>query len=80
MYEVSCPELDFLVDHMKKVEGVLGARMMGGGFGGSTINLVHKSEVATIKADVSKQYQNAYSMEPEFIDVHISEGAGIITS
>ncbi len=80
LYEVSSPELDFLVDLIREMEGVLGARMMGGGFGGSTINLVHKSKVATIKADISRQYQNVYSMEPEFIDVHISEGAGMITA
>src|SRR5690606_13512087 len=42
-YEVSCPELDFLVDYVKSFPEVIGARMMGGGFGGCTINLVKKS-------------------------------------
>ena len=40
LYEVSCPELDFLVDFSKKYDEVIGARMMGGGFGGCTINLI----------------------------------------
>lgn len=79
-YEVSCPELDFLVDRTKELDGVLGARMMGGGFGGSTINLVHKSKVPTIKAEITKQYKNSFSIEPEFIDVRISDGAEIITT
>ena len=39
-YEVSCPELDFLVDQVRDDDDVIGARMMGGGFGGCTINLV----------------------------------------
>lgn len=42
LYEVSCPEIDLLVDFAKNFEGVIGARVMGGGFGGCTINLVHK--------------------------------------
>src|SRR5690606_28491398 len=44
-YEVSCIELDFLVDHVKKNPAVLGSRMMGGGFGGCTINLIKKDQV-----------------------------------
>ncbi len=43
-YEVSCKELDFLVDYVKPNAAVIGARMMGGGFGGCTINLVKKDE------------------------------------
>ncbi|RPD90076.1 galactokinase, partial [Aureibaculum marinum] len=45
LYEVSCPELDFLVDFSKKYDEVIGARMMGGGFGGCTINIIHRDAV-----------------------------------
>ena len=48
---VSCKELDFLVDQTKKIDGVIGARMMGGGFGGCTVNLVHCNETS---ATISK--------------------------
>src|SRR5690606_34247278 len=49
-YEVSCPELDFLVEESRNVEGVLGARMMGGGFGGCTINLVRREAADKFEA------------------------------
>lgn len=60
LYEVSCPELDFLVDYTKNLEYVVGSRMMGGGFGGCTINLVHKDAVDDFVAHVSKSYQSHY--------------------
>ncbi len=55
-YEVSCVELDTLVEIARSVPGVLGARMLGGGFGGCTINLVHTSAVEPLRQEVGEQY------------------------
>ena len=55
-YEVSCPELDALVEIAHQVPGFLGARMLGGGFGGCTINLVHTNAVETLSQAVNQQY------------------------
>jgi galactokinase len=56
LYEVSCPELDFLVAAVKDNENVIGARMMGGGFGGCTINIIKKTAVDIITNEVAKKY------------------------
>ena len=53
-YEVSCAELDFLVNTVKAEKAVIGSRLMGGGFGGCTINLIKKGEEETIKTKLSK--------------------------
>lgn len=58
LYAVSCPELDFLVDHTRALDHVAGARMMGGGFGGCTINLVAKDAMEEFVADISRSYLN----------------------
>src|SRR6266702_3486553 len=55
-YEVSCLELDTLVEIARQVPGVLGARMLGGGFGGCTINLVRDVSVETLRQAVEQQY------------------------
>jgi galactokinase len=55
-YEVSCSELDFLVDHVKNIPQVLGARMMGGGFGGCTINLVKEEFVDELIENITEEY------------------------
>jgi len=55
-YEVSCPELDFLVEFAKGKPGVLGARMMGGGFGGCTINLVEEKAIGSLIETAGKTY------------------------
>ena len=57
MYEVSCDELDFLVDFVRNNDGVPGARMMGGGFGGCTINLVREDTIPGLVKEISAQYQ-----------------------
>ena len=61
-YEVSCKELDFLVDHVKLIPGVVGARMMGGGFGGCTINLVQEDVIEKLIKDVSIAYEAAMKL------------------
>ncbi len=55
LYEVSCKELDLLVDLVKDDPNVLGARMMGGGFGGCTINLVKEEAAADMAERISKK-------------------------
>ena len=61
-YEVSCKELDFLVEHVKAIPGVIGARMMGGGFGGCTINLVEEDIIEKTIKDVSIAYDAAMKL------------------
>ena len=78
-YEVSCAELDFLVSLVKGVPGVYGARMMGGGFGGCTINLVAKDQVADIGTLVRKQYKNKFNHDPDMYEISLSEGTNIVT-
>ena len=75
-YEVSCKELDQLVDIARKVPGVLGSRMMGGGFGGCTITLIEKSKVADFEQAVKLSYKTPDGREPEIYEVVIGDGAG----
>ena len=61
-YEVSCKELDFLVKQTEMYDGILGARMMGGGFGGCTINLIKKNDIEDIVAKIKKNYKDSYGI------------------
>ena len=73
-YEVSCDEIDFLVDAVQHEKTVLGSRMMGGGFGGCSINLVEKgTEEALIKI-ISERYADAFGIELKAYKVKISKG------
>lgn len=78
LYEVSCDELDLLVDLVKDNPNVLGARMMGGGFGGCTINLVKKESVEDLIAEVSASYQAKTGSEMLNYIVKIEDGTSII--
>lgn len=78
MYEVSCEELDFLVDLAKSNSDVLGARMMGGGFGGCTINLIHKSATDDFIAGVKKKYYSEFNKNCTVYHVKLSDGTSII--
>ncbi|MBQ9466678.1 MAG: galactokinase [Muribaculaceae bacterium] len=73
-YEVSCEELDFLNDIAKRM-GVTGSRIMGGGFGGCTINLVKNELYDAFIAEAKKCFNEKYGHEPVVIDVVISDGA-----
>lgn len=73
-YEVSCPELDFLNDVAKSC-GVTGSRIMGGGFGGCTINLVSDELYDNFIATAKKSYKEKFGKEPVVIDVVIGDGA-----
>ncbi len=74
-YAVSCPELDFIVDIAKTHSGVLGARMMGGGFGGCVISLVEKPALEGYLADVGGKFAAKFGERPRVIDVVIGDGA-----
>lgn len=78
-YMVSCGELDLLVKTASRVSGVAGSRMMGGGFGGCTINLVAEPSVETFKQQLSEAFHKTYGSLPEFYDVNTSDGAGLIS-
>jgi galactokinase len=77
-YKVSCEELDFLVDSAKECPNVLGARMMGGGFGGCTINLVKKHEFKVFKKDIARKFRNKFKKECSVYSVKLSEGAHLV--
>jgi galactokinase len=77
-YEVSCKELDFLVDHVRKMPQVLGARMMGGGFGGCTINLVKEEFVEELIKNVSLAYDQKMQKELTTYIASTEDGASLI--
>ncbi len=73
-YEVSCEELDFLNDVVREC-GVTGSRIMGGGFGGCTINLVENDKVDKFVEEAKKRFNEKYGHEPQVYPVVISDGA-----
>jgi galactokinase len=77
-YEVSCPELDALVDAAAGLPGVYGARMTGGGFGGCTINLVDVEQAQRFERDISSAYQAKTGIHPQIFLSKASEGAGAV--
>lgn len=74
LYEVSCKELDFLVEKTKNLDYVLGSRMMGGGFGGCTINLVHKDKVEELVENLSAAYDEKFDLQLTSILTTIGDG------
>jgi galactokinase len=76
-YEVSCHELDIMVDLAMQQPGVLGARMTGGGFGGCTINLVNADESDQFRKNVAEAYQAATGHRPDIYVCEASQGVGI---
>ena len=77
-YEVSCKELDFLVDEVKHLPFVVGARMMGGGFGGCTINLIKEDAIDTIDEQLTKEYKQVAKLDLSTYVVETSDGTGIV--
>lgn len=75
LYEVSCPELDFLADLAKERPEVAGARMMGGGFGGCTINLVKTDRVDDFISFIQSRYKDNFGKVPEVYVTSIEDGA-----
>jgi len=77
-YEVSCPELDFLVSSAKNLDGVLGARLMGGGFGGCTINLVRKEAKEKFLKEIIKAYFRQFRLQAEYYFVRPVDGTMVV--
>lgn len=77
-YEITCPEIDFLARLTQKMPYVLGARMMGGGFGGCTINVVEEDKVEEFKQIITEQYQSKFKKSPSIYEVAIGNGASIL--
>lgn len=78
LYEVSCAELDFLVDFVKDNAAVPGARMMGGGFGGCTINIIANEAIETITAQIKPAYEAAMQKELKIYIAQIGSGTSIV--
>lgn len=74
-FEVSCSELDFLELQAKSTTGILGARMMGGGFGGCLLTLLKTSEIPNFKTTIQEAYYNTFQLTPDFIEVSLGSGA-----
>ena len=75
-YQITVPELDTLVQLAQGQEGGLGARMMGGGFGGCTINLMKKEEKTATIAAIVQPYEQTYGLAPEVYELSLSNGVG----
>jgi galactokinase len=78
-YEVSCEELNFLVESAQAIEGVYGARMTGGGFGGCTVNLVDPAVDGKFQIEIVKRYRDRFSITPRVYRCRPSAGASEVT-
>lgn len=79
LYAVSCKELDFLIDQVHDKKEVIGARMMGGGFGGCTINLVEKNSVEKLIEDIKPQYEREMQLPLDWYVTSIEDGTAILS-
>lgn len=77
-YEVSCPELDLMVELASRQKGIYGARMTGGGFGGCTINLVDTTHADTFRREISDAYEESTGLYPQTYACSAAGGAGPI--
>jgi len=77
-YEITCPEIDFMADFANAHEDLLGARMMGGGFGGCTLNLIKKGREAAFIEALNEAYMDQFNQEITPIQVNISDGVSLI--
>lgn len=78
LYEVSCPELDFLVEFSKGYNEVIGSRVMGGGFGGCTINIIHEDAVEKFTKEAEKAYFEKFNIKLTAFEANPSEGTSIV--
>jgi galactokinase len=74
-YEVSCKELDIMVDIASALPGVYGARMTGGGFGGCTVNIVRNESVDAFQTQIAARYENATGRNPAIYITGAAEGS-----
>lgn len=77
-YEITVPEIDFLVDLTKEMPEVIGSRMMGGGFGGCTINFIEQSAKEEAIQKIVSQYQKETNQEATVYEVKISDGVSLL--
>lgn len=75
-FEITCPEIDTLVELAWQHPGVLGSRMTGGGFGGCTVSLVEIDAVESFKRDIGPEYNKRTGLTADFYVVHTADGAG----
>jgi galactokinase len=76
-YEVSCPEIDFLVEQALSQPNVLGSRIMGGGFGGCTINLLTTETIENFREFISTNYQQKFRVQATIAAYNLVDGAGV---
>ncbi len=74
LYDVSCEELDFLVDEAKRFKEVIGARLMGGGFGGCTINIIENNLLEKITSSITENYKTKFGIDAEIYLMHLEDG------
>lgn len=77
-YNVSCKELDFLVDFVRTYEAVLGARMMGGGFGGCTINIIEQAAIEPMLASLVPLYKKQFHKDLQYYVTSIENGTSVV--
>jgi galactokinase len=75
LYEVSCPELDILVNELKEDASVLGARMMGGGFGGCTLSIINYADIQRVVKKIREIYTTKTGKNLTYYQVQIEAGA-----
>jgi galactokinase len=78
LYEVSCPESDFLVEKARSLTGVEGARQMGGGFGGCTINIVKEDRVEGFISEIKDVYEKRFNIRPDVYITQIEDGVRLL--
>jgi len=78
LYDVSCKELDLLIDLTRHQQAVAGARMMGGGFGGCTLNLIKSTEAKKVVDEIVASYQNETNIEATVYNVQIANGVEVL--
>ncbi len=78
LYEVSCPELDFIVDEGRNIKGVIGGRMTGAGFGGCTLHLIKEESVKEFQEKVGKRFLKRFHHRPDFYLCTTATGASLI--
>jgi galactokinase len=79
LYNVSCPELDFLVDEAKHYPQIIGARLMGGGFGGCTINIIRKNDVDGITDAIIRSYKEKFRIDAECYVMSLADGTHMLS-
>ncbi|NNE27263.1 MAG: galactokinase [Saprospiraceae bacterium] len=75
LYEVSCDELDFLVEQSKSFDSILGARMMGGGFGGCVLFLLKEDDIEAVDKNMKELFENRFGYKPSPLKIEIGQGA-----